>query len=466
MEPLTTASLEPAIHAALRSWFDLTDTSNSLLEALLLVQQERARAGGVGPSTRRRATNEVLASAIETLGQQDVLGAQVLTMRFQDQLLGKEVANALNLSVDRVKREQQRAIGQLTQIIWEREQALQKEKQAQLLAALSPASYSQLFGIEEAGATLARLLRAPDAPWVVALVGIGGIGKTSLADAVVRQLIPVQRFQQLLWITVDPDQSEVPGHDPATTLDRTLRKLASALCPDTPRPANAAQVRQVLKSAPHLIVIDNLESDSESAFLPDALNDLANPSKFLLTTRARLPISATVHPLNLEELPLAAVAELVRHQARYVNLPALAAASTDEIERIYQATGGNPLAIKIVVGLAAVFPLPHILEDLAAARITEVERMYQHIYRKAWESLSEPARALLKMMPVASATGVTPEQMQVLSELEPARLWPAISELVTRSLLETRGTAWERRYGIHRLTDSFLKVEIIRWRDE
>jgi hypothetical protein len=31
--------------------------------------------------------------------------------------------------------------------------------------------------------------------------------------------------------------------------------------------------------------------------------------------------------------------------------------------------------------------------------------------------------------------------------------------------LEVRGTVWERRYGIHRLTQTFLCTEIIEWPD-
>lgn len=70
------------------------------------------------------------------------------------------------------------------------------------------------------------------------------------------------------------------------------------------------------------------------------------------------------------------------------------------------------------------------------------------------------------MMPLAAGVGVKPEQMQAMSGLAEQQLWPAITELVNRSLLEVRGTTWERRYGIHRLTESFLRTEIIHWPDD
>ena len=35
--------------------------------------------------------------------------------------------------------------------------------------------------------------------------------------------------------------------------------------------------------------------------------------------------------------------------------------------------------------------------------------------------------------------------------------------LRNRSLLEVRGTIQAKRYGIHRLTETFLRTEIIHW---
>jgi hypothetical protein len=48
-----------------------------------------------------------------------------------------------------------------------------------------------------------------------------------------------------------------------------------------------------------------------------------------------------------------------------------------------------------------------------------------------------------------------------VSGLSPAAFWPALHELHGRSLIEVRGSIQEKRYGIHRLTNSFLSVEIV-----
>jgi hypothetical protein len=243
-----------------------------------------------------------------------------------------------------------------------------------------------------------------------------------------------------------------------------LRQLAEQIIPaQATSETYHVVLRQQLQSAPYLVVIDNLETEAETAQLVERLQDFANPSKFLLTTRVRLPLTAGVRTLVPGELALADALALLRHQAAAIGLVELAQADDGALERIYQPVGGNPLALKLVVGLAAVLPLPQILQDLTLAETREIEQMYRHIYWRAWQALSEEGQTVLEMMPLAAAIGLTPEQMTVMTSLPPNRLWPAITELVNRSLLEVRGTTWERRYGIHRLTESFLQTEIIRW---
>jgi len=66
-------------------------------------------------------------------------------------------------------------------------------------------------------------------------------------------------------------------------------------------------------------------------------------------------------------------------------------------------------------------------------------------------------------MPLIAEAGALPEQMRAISNLSEERFWPAVSELISRSLLEIKGTIHERRYGIHRLTETFLRTEIIGW---
>jgi hypothetical protein len=242
--------------------------------------------------------------------------------------------------------------------------------------------------------------------------------------------------------------------------------MAEQLFPESPPLAADErhwQLRQIFTTSAYLVIIDNLETDENTAHVLAKIQAFVEPTKFILTSRSRPTVAATSYYLSLEELSWADAAALLRYQAETVGLAELAAADDETVDAIFQVTGGNPLALKMVVSLAAVLPLPAVLADLGRGRAGPIEDLYRNIYWEAWRALSDEARALLQAMPLVSETGALPEQLLAISGLPEADLWPAITELASRSLLEVRGTMEERRYGIHRLTESFLRSEIVDW---
>jgi hypothetical protein len=328
-------------------------------------------------------------------------------------------------------------------------------------ASLQPRQYAHLFGVEQIQAQVVEHLSGPDLPWVVVIAGIGGIGKTALADAVVRYLGERFKFEQVIWLRSPASQAALSN----TIFDDLIAKLWDVLSSQQPRAISSeeriAQVRAFLKQQQILIVIDNLETEADTIYLLDHLNDLASPSKFLITSRTRPPGRAAVMTFSLGELSPGDTLELLRHHAGIVGLQELVNTTKTQMELIYDVVGGNPLALKLVVGLALVQPLSQILSDLMKSRSGEIEELYRHIFLKTWQTLSSPAQALLQAMPLVAESGALPAQMQAISKLPETQFWSAVSELAERSLLEIRGTAWERRYGIHRLTETFLRTDII-----
>lgn len=460
----------PLVHAALRAWYSTADRNADLLDGLILVQEaRRSLDGNASPTALRLATNQVLLDGIEELELADQQGAEVLKLRFADDNTLMMVANKINVSEHTVSRIQRAAIVRLAAIIYERELEARGAQAQFLVAQLPPRSYSQLFGVEEGENRLLKHLLRSDGPGVVAIVGIGGIGKTALADAVTRRLAHGLLFEGVAWLRSEPQTMSGRSPSPQFTFENMIAELASSLglgdAAGTPE-QRLARVRQVLKSQPHLVVIDNLESDAETAYLLDHLNDLASPSKFLLTTRARHASQTAVFYVELGELPLRDAKSLVTRHARDIGLPDLFQTDAESIQAIYDVTGGNPLALKLVVSLLDLLPLQRILTDLKNSRPGPIEDLYKHIYWQAWRILSQDARSLLQAMPLVGETGGLPEYLQIISKLPDSNFWPALQELRSRSLVEIRGTIQEKRYGVHRLTESFLRTEIINWPDE
>ncbi|MCB8944641.1 MAG: hypothetical protein H6658_12905 [Ardenticatenaceae bacterium] len=467
MTQLSLDNLQTAVHSALKTWGKNLDAEAEPLQQLLLVQNQLGEHSAASLNTLRHAIDRVLMDGINLLAAQDEIGAKVLNGRFLDNQITRKVAQQLHASPDQVNRWQRIALELLTQLLWQQEQVLRQIRLEKLEKNLPPAPYIRLFGLDEARQNLQTLLLADTNPWLISIMGIGGIGKTSLADCVVRAVLPTMHYQQAAWVRVDHEPMSGQVLPAAPAFAQVMRDLAAQLWPEgggsDPLPQQLQRLHHACQDQPHLIIIDNLETEAQISHFAQQLAPMTKPSRFLFTSRARPVGTTAVYSHTLTELPFADAQALVRYQAGAMGLVELAQAETAVIQTIYDISGGNPLALKLVVSLADVLPLPQILADLAQNRVGPIEDLYRHIYWQAWHNLSPPAQDLLQAMPLVAASGALPEQMQMMAGLADDAFWTAVHELSTRSLLEIRGTIHQRRYSIHRLTETFLRTEIVRW---
>jgi len=455
-----------AVRKALSSWGKQNADPETLLDHLLAVQaaQEALNAGD-NPALLRAATNQVLKDAIEDLEKQNARPAKVLHLRFAEKQAIQEVAHAMNFSTHQISRMQRDGIEQLVEILQGREQDIKRTRAQSLESLLPPPTFSRLFGVEDLCGSLMEQLTASGPPWVVALVGMGGLGKTAVANHITRLLIQQLLFTHIVWIkAASPHSISGQSSSPSLTYEKIINELLTHLFPGAAAPLTLPEcevrVRQALKSKMYLVVIDNLEAAEDTSFLLNHLQDLANPSKFILTTRTRAAKQAAVLDVSLDELGFADSALLMRRHAAESGVDAVAEATDEDLKQIYLQTGGNPFAIKIVVNLLDVLPLNRLLTGLTRNHPGQVMEMYKHIFWQTWQTLSENGRKLLQSMPLALESADV-DYLLTISALSESEIWPAIEELRQRSLLEVEGGLHEKRYGIHRLTDTFLRTEII-----
>lgn len=338
------------------------------------------------------------------------------------------------------------------------------------LTHLEPLPTHRLFGVAQVQTELDYALQQKDDHWVVSIEGIGGIGKTSLASQLVRAVLRAHRFYDIAWISAkqerfDPHQGIRPIDRPIleaeTFVDRLLEQLNPTLPLARSPQEKLALLTHWLTTHPYLIVIDNLETVADYNALMPTLRRLVRPTKFLLTSREHIE---DIYSRRLEELSRPETAAFLRYMGERQNLLALARAPETQLNRIYDIAGGNPLALKLIIGQLQIglYSLSQLLDNLKQARGKTIEALYTFIYWQSWHDLDEAARRLFVLMP--QMPNATAEDLARKSKLTDEQLRRTIYELTTRSLIEVRDDLEEPYYYLHRLTETFLLNEVLQWK--
>lgn len=462
---LSISKLRIDTHNALRSWHK-TNLNTSPLSYLHLFRQVQHR----NANSARQATNELLLNALEVLAVDHEQEASLLLKRFRDGMVVQAVANWLNTSVSSVYRKQREALEQLVLILYNKEVQAREDYQTQLEKRLRLPPEVHLIGVKEQLATLFNVLALTEPVWLVSIEGLGGIGKTALANALLRQPDLTSQFHDITWVSakqqdflphIEFEHNAPPALKASTLIDTLLEQFGQTLTLSQSSQEKKLALTGLLKEKPYLIVVDNLETVIDYQALLPLLRELVNPSKFLLTSRHSLWAYSDVFCCSLADLDRANTLDFIRYEAKIQGLPLLTQAPTSELNRIYEVVGGNPLALKLIVGQLSILPLSQVLENLKHARDKNIESLYTYIYWQAWHTLQPASRQALLVMPLVQDGAL--DQLLALSRLELHELNQALQQLASLSLIQVGGDLEERRYTIHRLTETFLLTEAIKW---
>lgn len=325
-----------------------------------------------------------------------------------------------------------------------------------------PPRYGEFIGRE---AELARVLEwVESSRWPLASIeGMGGIGKTSLAIEAAHRCLPgkplaiAKPFEAVVWISARdyPDFNLRLDH----LLDTITRVLNYPHLAQLPPEQKVGAVDKLLRSYRTLVVADNLETVTDLA-LVKFLEQIPEPSLAMVTTRYKQ--LRRVWDIPLYGLKDKEIVTLIRRHSHRIGLEVVAGADDDTLQRLAAATGNNPKAVELSLGLIKQKGLPFntVVDELYQAS-QMVSEVFDYIFVEAWKLLGSEGRQVLlaQSLFVSSASRAALFAVSYVAEFD---FYKAIEQLVSMSLLEASEALdpYQQRYWLHPLTQIFARKKL------
>lgn len=422
-----------------------------------------------------KLVRETIQRLLSILEQHNPVQADLLRVRF---LAGKsvmETCNELHVAEGTFYKVQNSGLDWMVMRLGEMEIEARAQQRQQLQLRLDAPSNTNLVGVEVPLLQLVTWLSSNEPPWLIALEGMGGIGKTALANVVMRHLIGLPGYVDFAWVTARQSHLDLGGalrlrQRPALTSEALIDQLVDQLSEhdftytSLPSDRKLAWLQGRLKQQPHLLVLDNLETVQDLETLLPLLQKLCNPSRFLLTTRHGLENEANLAHFQISPLDEANSLALLRQEAQIRKFPELLAASDGTLRPIFETVGGNPLALRLVVGQLVTDTITAVLDDLHQGRGEAVENLYTYIYRRAYDRLDSVARDVWLALTLVVTPLATAEMLARASRQDEHDVRRALQTLTYMNLVDCHGDLERRTFSIHSLTRTFLEKQIGKWK--
>lgn len=300
---------------------------------------------------------------------------------------------------------------------------------------------------------------------LVVIVGLGGMGKTSLTREIAGQCIDLNRSASadqlphvdvVVWIS-DKDN---PG---TTRLNTVLDTIAITM--DFPELTRFDMVRrqhevdQLLRNRRVLLVIDNLETMSDPALLSWLLR-LPEPSKAIVTTREYQSAfeNRGVWRIDLERMSEREGREFIALQYKKLKLASALDAAVQQ--ELLSATGGNPKALEILLGLSKRMGRP--VQQVLRGETGNAVMALESLTATSWAQLNPTERQIMVALTLFPASADDTAVASVAG-IDSAPFYDAIQQLSDLALVETEQTGTGKlavRRALHPVTRQFVEAHL------
>ena len=377
---------------------------------------------------------------------------------------------------------QKKAIHQLTEILMQKEKrCLHRIQLSQILARVPHKPYDKLVGRTDILQQLITILQPTHHQKVIGIDGMGGIGKTALAMEVAEQCAQANIFDSTIWVSAAQNRRNL-SIEVGLSFDDVLNAMGDQLgkpnIASITIPEKKKLISTLLLEQRILIILDNLETAAEpQSEIIRQLYPLLGNSKLLCTSRYRFDdFEVPMFNVNLIGLSLDDAVTFLRQEGKEKGITRIKEAPIDALIEISIATGGSPLAMKLVSGQLIRLPLHTVLKTLKHipaltinSKDDEYLRFYKHIFLTSVNMLSSDGETVLiatSHFPPGEGKGGTFEMIKAMVRplgIQENALVRAINELWQLSLLEIdrASTVQTVRYYLHVLTQYMVLADLL-----
>ena len=166
--------------------------------------------------------------------------------------------------------------------------------------------------------------------------------------------------------------------------------------------------------------------------------------------------------ISVKGLPPEDSIAVMQNEAKRIGLTIEDDDDVSVLHALYEATGGNPLAMRLTIGQVKVegISVNDILRELITAEGSELFRtIFDHSWNKTLQADEYARRVLmtLSLMPASASRSA----LQAGSDIHGPYLRSAVSRLIELSLIDsTESVSVEPRYQLHALTRAFVSREL------